>query len=309
MPHELQHRFGEQYSQHAPRATAPTPTTTIAGVRVESGITNAHLYTAYRIDATHHAPNPRFSKKISGTGFVLSRDKGGARRFVFVTNRHILDLPWGSRQFNGYRLSGVSIWTHSPRLDGPPELTEPILAAPSIIRFHRDETIDIGGFDLGKGVYAAGAPPVINNFIDESLLASRELLASSIQAGELVFFPGYPAWYDHNGVRPIMRTGAIVSDPRNDYRRRDGEPVPTDGNSQLLFDAFSTSGNSGSPVFVGRRGFRVGEGLNYSGNTREAYLIGINAGHIVDENDQHVGLSRAYKSYEVARFIDSVLKE
>jgi hypothetical protein len=206
-----------------------------------------------------------------------------------VTNRHLLDLSWGSRQFEGFKLAGVQLWTHAPVDDAAPRLNGPILAAPGIVEHHADDTVDIGGFVLKTGVQVPGDSPVIHNWIDENVLADRAQFDRNIQAGELVYFPGYPAWYDHNGTRPIMRTGAIVSDPRSDYRRTDGEPNATDGNSQLLFDAFSTSGNSGSPIFVSRRGFRVGDGLHYSGDTREAHLIGINAGHIRDERSQHVG--------------------
>jgi hypothetical protein len=107
----------------------------------------------------------------------------------------------------------------------------------------------------------------------------------------------------------------IASDPQTEYRRLEGDPTIKDGNRQVLFDAFSTSGNSGSPVFVAQRGLAPlpihltnSEGkfspdgpaaqLKVTGYHR-SFLIGINAGHIKDldsgRDNDHAGLSRMHK--------------
>ena len=106
----------------------------------------------------------------------------------------------------------------------------------------------------------------------------------------------------------------ISSDPQTNYRHGQGEPTNLDGNQQVLFDAFSTSGNSGSPVFVAQRGLpplqlqaKVGQGdtppiptatLNFA-PYHQPFLVGINAGHFNDPDsaqpNDHAGLSRMHK--------------
>jgi len=270
---------------------------------METGINNTFLYSAYFLRATHHGEDPNAPKIASGTGFVVHADSGN---FIFVTNRHLLDLPWREgAQFRGFHLSGLELRTHMPSSDGPPKLASPILVRPQAIRYHPDETVDIAGFPLKGNIYWEFT--TIPNSAPKSMIANDDQFDSAIDAGDIVYFPGYPEWYDKNGDRPIMRTGAIVSDPRSDYRYDEGPPNRTDGNKQILFEAFSTSGNSGSPLFVSQRGYQVGDGLEYTGAFRPVTLIGINAGHYRDPEGHHVGLSRAYKSTAILEFIDNLL--
>jgi hypothetical protein len=55
-------------------------------------------------------------------------------------------------------------------------------------------------------------------------------------------------------ILELKATGGSGFEPslsyKFDYRYTDGPPTPDDGNQQIIFDAFSTSGNSGSPVFL-----------------------------------------------------------
>jgi hypothetical protein len=102
----------------------------------------------------------------------------------------------------------------------------------------------------------------------------------------------------------------ISSDPQTDYRWGEGEPTKRDGNRQVLFDAFSTSGNSGSPVFVAQRGIAPLPiklktspddsaprelGSLVTEPFHEAFLVGINAGHFEGREKDHAGLSRLHK--------------
>jgi hypothetical protein len=133
-----------------------------------------------------------------------------------------------------------------------------------------------------------------------------------LQPGEFVVFPGYPIWYDQLQIRPVMRSGLIASDPQTDYRSGKGEPTKEDSNYQVLFDAFSTSGNSGSPVYVAQRGMAPMNFLIPTGggktaaqaqigskNYHQSFLIGINASHYNDtgipRHNEHAGLSRMHK--------------
>ena len=153
---------------------------------------------------------------------------------------------------------------------------------------------------------------VFNHAFSWEHLLECEKLWPQLQPGEFVSFPGYPIWYDRLQIRPVLRSGFIANDPQTDYRVSEGEPRPGDGNQQVLFDAFSTSGSSGSPVFVAQQSLGpidlslpLVQGrpplqtklafLNY----RRSFLIGINMGHFsrpqsVRSND-HAGLSRMHK--------------
>lgn len=134
-------------------------------------------------------------------------------------------------------------------------------------------------------------------------MANEEDFAEHLDVGEAVVFPGFPEWYDRNGERPILRTGTIVSDPRFDYRMNAEPPRIGDGNDQMAFEAFSLSGNSGSPVFVLQRGMRPGNGLIYDGKAHSLMLVGINAGHMRHAGE-HSGLSYLYKSTAILQLLE-----
>jgi hypothetical protein len=86
----------------------------------------------------------------------------------------------------------------------------------------------------------------------------------------------------------------------------DDLPNPYDGNRQILFEAFSSDGNSGSPVFVTQQGLDSKPGFKYYGVYHPLFLAGINAGLIevkepIETKDgaiiqNRVGLSRMYKA-------------
>jgi hypothetical protein len=107
------------------------------------------------------------------------------------------------------------------------------------------------------------------------------------------------------------------------YRLTEGDPTRTDGNQQVLFDAFSTKGNSGSPVFVAQQGLAPidlslppliqgtppSQGkLTFTGY-RRSFLIGINNGHHDDPDsprvNDHAGLSRMHKLSAILNILRS----
>lgn len=261
----------------------------------------------------HHYEPGNTDNSGSATGFVVGFAPG---RFALVTNRHVVDLPWSDPKFDGTKLTGLvaEIWTGSN--DALVKRVN-VTLNPAEVRFHPDSSVDVAAIELVMSemqirddlsrlmpesfdINLAGGIPL-------DYFATEEDFASLIDVGEVVFFPGYPEWYDRNGDRPIMRTGAIVSDPRYGYRRTTGPVSDRDGNHQVLFDAFSTSGNSGSPVFIAQRGFGPGGGI-ISSNFRPHRFIGINAGHFEDYSDNssrmhHVGLSRMFKATAIADFV------
>jgi hypothetical protein len=153
---------------------------------------------------------------------------------------------------------------------------------------------------------------MFNHALSWDYLLECEELWPQLEPGEFVTFPGYPIWYDRLQTRPVLRSGVIASDPQTNYRFGEGEPTKTDGNHQVLFDAFSTNGNSGSPVYVAQRGlapldlkFPTGsarspvQGKLAFTNYHRSFLMGINASHYNDTDSKrpndHAGLSRMHK--------------
>ncbi|MCX4097387.1 S1 family peptidase [Nocardia sp. alder85J] len=290
---------------------------------MSTGFGNSALYAACRVNATHFYEPGNQTSRGTGTGFLVGMESSG--HAALVTNRHIVDLPWAKPSYDGAQITEliVDAWYG-------PEPEKMVLTLDfTKISYHPDDSVDIAAIDVSEAVTKVDFPSISHVEIDpaenaaavelhynipQSLLATEEHFDSQIEVGEMTFLPGYPEWYDKKGGRPILRTGTIVSDPRHDYRRLEGEPTRTDGNYQMLFDAFSTSGNSGSPVFVGQRGINVGPGLSYDGAYRPPLVIGINAGHYDSKFEDpdgmwrmhHAGLSRMYKSTAIAELLKAL---
>src|SRR5947199_8976750 len=135
------------------------------------------------------------------------------------------------------------------------------------------------------------------------MLATDEELAK-LDLCDTIAFPGYPAFFDHNGDRPIMRVGAISSDPASDYR-----PDYNSIGRRIAYEAFSTEGSSGSPVFALPKGLQLGPGLSGPGH-RTAMLIGINSGHVLGRDERigqiHSGLSYCFKSTSILECIEKL---
>jgi hypothetical protein len=191
--------------------------------------------------------------------------------------------------------------------------------------FHEDNSIDVSILPIGPAFPTATTFATIYDSIDKLIpdpnaigilfkhamswdfLLKCETLWPEVKPGDFVVFPGYPKWFDKLETRPVFRSGMIASDPQREYRQREGEPTNHDGNQQVLFDAFSTSGNSGSPVFVAQRGIPpIDLQMTQTQTVRmksvpyhQSFLIGINAGHFNDTDsdraNDHAGLSRMHK--------------
>lgn len=293
---------------------------------MDTGFGRTQLYSACRLTITHHyEPNDHTWEPCFGTGFLVQFPEGD-NRFGIVTNRHLTDVPWHTQYQDVVAESvKVEMWQgRNLRLEFTISDPQPL--------YHNDPTIDVAVIPFGPKINTdiIGTPyDKIENIIDDPdtnglilnhglswpYLLECEKLWPVLEPGEFVSFPGYPAWYDKLQTRPVLRSGMIASDPQTDYRRLEGDPTIKDGNQQVLFDAFSTSGNSGSPVFVAQRGLAPlpihltsSEGkfspdgptarLEVTGYHR-SFLIGINAGHINDfdsgRNNDHAGLSRLHK--------------
>ena len=273
---------------------------------MDTGFSANQLYSACRLTFTHyyepgeHTPPLRY-----GTGFITGFPTPD-NRFALVTNRHLTDIPWVNPSRDGTVLKSVKVelW-QSRNLRIEFDIQDPT------VYLHEDEYIDVSVVPFGPAIdmNAVGYPyDKIENLIPDpnagvlefqhalswEYLLECESLWPELGPGESVAFPGYPVWYDRLQTRPVLRSGVIASDPQTEYRSSSGELTIHDGNQQILFDAFSTNGNSGSPVFVAQRGMPpvdlkmiLAQGssappanarLAFTGY-RRSFLIGINAGH------------------------------
>ena len=214
---------------------------------MNTGVDHRHLYSAVRIAAKHRLDGGGQPSVILGTGFIVALE--GSKRFLIVSNRHILDKTWLEPLWNNSVLElEIDVWENRQS-----KLTWKIF--PEKVYCHDDETVDVAAIPINR--IASDVRPksaVLDSALPWAFLTEAQKNWDLLEPSETVFSSGYPEWHDRNGGRPIMRTGAIVSDPRFDYRYKDGLASKEDGNRQILFEAFSSSGNSGSPVFVAQRG-------------------------------------------------------
>jgi len=91
-----------------------------------------------------------------------------------------------------------------------------------------------------------------------------------LNIGEEIYFSGFPFGFGTNDIlSPIVRSGTIswVSENKDIF----------------LLDAFSYSGNSGSPVFTKMSAL--------SSERNKPYLVGMVTGHIVSPGNENIGLA------------------
>ncbi len=295
---------------------------------MDTGFSALQLYTACRLEATHHFPDDgtECSPPFKGTGFLVQFPTDDSR-LGLVTNRHLTDaIFYDEEEYQGTTIKSVKVqWWQSKVLRLEHTITDPQPL------YHSDPLIDVAVVpimskpgapikitgelydDVGKFVADnSGGGLVFNHAISWEMLLECERLWPQLQPGEFVVFPGYPIWYDRLQIRPVMRSGLIASDPQTNYRSTEGEPTKEDCDYQVLFDAYSTSGNSGSPVYVAQSGMApmdflipTGDGKTAvqaqigSQNFHRSFLIGINASHYNDtgilRHNEHAGLSRMHK--------------
>jgi len=238
------------------------------------GLNNSFLYSACRIIS-------KFSNKVdtiifTGTGFFVEKDANP----YLITNRHMVDIQYMdyTNQYTGFKLIEFTI--DNRRRDHVTKLPTDI--------------VDIKIANINEFVFSEEFS------IPFSLIATEDKINNQLSVCDFVAFPGFPDWYDKRNNIPILRTGALASDPRFNY----SNTTDFKGNC-IAFEAFSFGGSSGSPVFAIQKGFKVGLGLQVPDNFyREILLIGINAGHFITTEGHHSGISYLYKSSEILKLIN-----
>lgn len=237
------------------------------------------LYLAYKLEV-EFVDSTGTSKLGTGTAFLLA----AGDRPILVTNRHVVDLDYNApdSRYRDFRL--VRILLHGRSADDSRYSVE--LDPSQAFLFHVAKENDVAcliDFRATKLPHQ-NFQLYHHNVIDG--LATAEEFMTTIWPGDQVFFAGYPAIHDKLDQRPILRAGIIASDPKYNYSasgKYEGERV--------AYEAMSTPGASGSPVYAPARG--IGGIHEY---VRRDIIVGINAGHIGAEFGAHSGMSYFIKS-------------
>lgn len=231
------------------------------------------FYSAYKVNVEHSDG----SKILNGTatGFILEIAPGVA---WIITNRHVVDLDYKkpTSKFKDFKMSKLII---TGRKQDDTEYSFQ-LHEDAEMYFHEDYENDIAV--IRAHVYLVEGQTFHWHFGLSHL--ADENIYKQINPFDLVCYSGFPQTHDKLANRPILRSGHIASDPQYDYS--------WDNNYQgkcVAYEGFSSEGASGSPVFAPPRG------LTNIPNSRHGFLIGVNAGHIPDQNG-HSGISFFYKS-------------
>ncbi len=221
------------------------------------------LYCAYRLEVEHSTATGSINL-IQGTAFYVKKNSD----LFLVTNRHNLDAPMKNRKYAGYKPSGLKL---SGYFNGQ-YLTAELARQELAIGFPDNDEEDVAAIRVTNVPFIAKGDMLVTQ-LNYDLLADADMLAK-IDVCDLVALPGYPDFYDRNGNRPIMRMGTIASDPESDYCDLGMRPA-----RRIAYEAFSSAGSSGSPVFALAKGMRTGAGLS-GGYFRDICLLGVNAGHL-----------------------------
>jgi hypothetical protein len=238
------------------------------------------LYSSYRVETTHVDPQGT-TKTGCATGFVV---EGKTGRGWVVANRHVVDLNF--RQTTAkYKTFALQLLRLTGRRANDSCYT--FLLHPDAKQFfHRDVENDV--VLIEPRVVWDGVPEdqrSLHWHFGYGHLADGAVLGTSLQPFDLVCYSGFPDQHDKLGNRPILRSGHIASDPQYNYSWDKAQH-----GSCIAFEGFSFAGSSGSPVFAPARG-ALG-----TPNSRNGYLVGVNAGHLPNHPSGHSGISYFYKS-------------
>ena len=250
------------------------------------GLNNQFLYVAFKIESSFTDKYSGKCLKVEGTGFFVNVNEKAA----FVTNRHNLDAVYKDIKYVGYELSEVMI---IGRISGENLLNLTLNLENSDIIYHNNAANDVA-IILNPKFLAKNIDQIkIDNFISEDLIAGSSYFQTDLSVCDFLAFPGYPSWHDKIEQRPIFRSGTISSDPRKSYHFKSD---PSDCGDCVAYEAFSSGGSSGSPVFALQKGIKPGPGIQFEAY-RDAKLIGINGGHLNSADHGHSGISYFFKSY------------
>jgi Trypsin-like peptidase domain len=238
------------------------------------------LYSSYRVETTHVDPHGTTKKGVA-TGFVVEGKPGVG---LLVTNRHVVDLDFrqATPKYKNFNLQDFHL---TGRRSDDSSYTLRLHPDARVFR-HTDEENDV--VLVEPRCIWEGVPEdqwSLHWHFGREQLADSAVFNESMQPFDLVCYTGFPDQHDKLGNRPVLRSGHIASDPQFDYSWD-----KTHHGSCVAYEGFSFAGSSGSPVFAPPRG---AAGIP---NSRHGFLVGVNAGHVLNHPSGHSGISYFYKS-------------
>ena len=240
---------------------------------------------------------------FEGLGTCFSITKDGMH--VIATNRHVLDPTFRP---NGNKYVGFKFWKALIEVFGKDEQGEPTKS--KIFYLDNERNQPLCTTDKPTDVSIFYDPQVENKDPDTpndrvfdycipyGMLATEEEITNDLLPFDMIAFPGFPEWHDKNFGRAIIRGGTIACDPRFSY----GHPKLT-GQENIIYDGFSFSGSSGSPIFALPKVPPINVDPHPENRFRRLLLVGVNAGRL-DSEGQHSGLSYFVKSSVIRQLID-----
>lgn len=248
------------------------------------------LYSAYRLDVQHADDIGNTCGGVA-TGFIIATSPSLG---WLVTNRHVVDSTYRPTEDKCKACKLIRLSVTGRRSD---DSTYTFILHPDArVLYHSDPENDVALVEtrfLQEG-FSSEEFKLHWHFGLEHL-ARPELFANDLHPFDLVCYTGFPDQHDKLGDRPIIRSGHIASDPKFNYtwdKEYRGECV--------AYEGFSMGGSSGSPVFAPSRG------MQSIPNSRDGYLVGVNAGHVKHSKGfagGHSGVSFFYKSTVILEII------
>jgi hypothetical protein len=242
------------------------------------------IYCSYKV-TVQFADDLGNNKSCRGTGFFVAT---ADNKVAFITNRHVLDAGYKKPLTDkSMRLIKHNILGKTRQGDTYELLVDPNQAPVFPLNYADDIACIVDP-------RCSSTPPnadIFHHFGIEAL-ADEHLFSDGLYPGEQVFYAGFPDPHDKLAQRPLLRSGTVASDPKYPYSNT-GE----DEGARVAYEAFSSGGASGSPVWAAARSFK-----DYPGS-RTGAVVGVNAGHIEGSFGAHSGISFFYKSSIVLQLL------
>ncbi|CAN7435071.1 hypothetical protein [Paraburkholderia terricola] len=265
------------------------------------GLTHEAIYAAARTTATFIGSD---GSEKQGTGTAFGINVEGTT--VLVTNRHMVDLNFGRTdgKYVGYKLEHLVCETRArDAADGTPGAVRSLHVPMSHneILFDPNPLNDVAViFDIQTANLDGSDDREWGYSFNLGDVATDEELRNDLHPFDFLAIPGFPDGFDKAGMRAIIRAGTIACDPRFEYSF-----ASQDKGEILVFDGFSFSGSSGSPVIAVPKVPPTNIDPQPGNHFRRLLLVGVNAGHITTAAMQHAGLSYFVRSSVIRRIIDA----
>lgn len=245
------------------------------------------LIATNRIDVKFIIGEKIINSQGSGFWIVINESE-----YIFVTNKHVLDLEFRGTQYKDMlpKLYSIEILI----IDVENKIKKLNITNAQINK-HIDPHIDIA---ILKSVNSSYPESFVHGGITLTTVADEKFFLQELEWGATLSFSSFQAWIDSVTEWPIVRTGTLASNPRHQYTSD-----KTELKELLLIEAMSFEGSSGSPVFANACDSSLGKDSEVNTN-RPLKLIGIVCEYFQYKNIMHTGLSTCHRSDTLLRMIN-----